>query len=195
MSTSAEPQSDSKKNQQANVSLIFGVVSIILALLNFGSLTCRSLSWVGATVGLLALLAGVRELRAARELDAQGRKLAISGMVTGSIGMVVASFYWPYAFGSLAEYLAISLGCLVLLVIAAAIIRGIRSELVRLVPKCPKCKRSFPGIKKIESEIIPGTEFERLDVDNIRRRYVQYKVICECQMCGARWRRTETRLA
>lgn len=89
MSTSTEPQDKTKKNQQAIASLILGILSLAFALGNFAPGLLSTLGCVGATAALLALLAGVLGLRAARKLDGQRRSLAITGMSLGGLGLIV----------------------------------------------------------------------------------------------------------
>ena len=88
MSTSTEPQDKAKRNQQAIASLVLGVLSIVFAL----TANCPGIFSVPACVApvavLLAFVAGVRGIRAARELG-QGRKLAIAGMALGGLGLLV----------------------------------------------------------------------------------------------------------
>jgi len=80
---STEPQEKARRNTQARTSLILGVTSVVLALFSFAPGLLSNLGCVGAAAALLAFLAGVQGLRAARELDEQGRKLAIAGMAAG----------------------------------------------------------------------------------------------------------------
>ena len=86
---STETQDKTKKNTQANASLILGLISIVFALFNYSPGFLSVLGIVGVVAALLAVLAGVRGLRAAREIEEQGRKLAIAGIAAGGLGLLV----------------------------------------------------------------------------------------------------------
>jgi hypothetical protein len=89
MSTSTG-QGETRRNTQAIASLALGVLSI--GLIPF-------ISCVPEIAGVLALIAGTRAIRAARETNA-GRGLAIAGMVLGGIGLLVTGFLWLRTFTS-----------------------------------------------------------------------------------------------
>ena len=86
---SIETQDKTKKNTQANASLILGLISIVFALFNYAPGFFSVLGIVGVVAALLAILAGVRGLRAAREIEEQGRKLAIAGIAAGGLGLLL----------------------------------------------------------------------------------------------------------
>lgn len=86
---STEPQDKTQKNTQAIASLILGVISIVFALFNYAPGFLSVLGIVGAVAASLALLAGKRGFRAAREIDEQGRKLAIAGLAAGGLGLLL----------------------------------------------------------------------------------------------------------
>jgi len=69
---STEPQSKAKRNTQAIAGLILGVLSLVLALLYAVPGITGSLRCVSLPVSLLAVVAGVLGLRAARNLSGQG---------------------------------------------------------------------------------------------------------------------------
>jgi formylglycine-generating enzyme required for sulfatase activity len=89
MSTPNEQKGETRRNTQAIASLVLGVASVILALFNFAPGLSSTLGCVGAAAAVLAFIAGVQGVRAARELDGQGRKLAIAGIATGGLGLLV----------------------------------------------------------------------------------------------------------
>ncbi len=86
---STETQDKTKKNTQANASLILGLISIVFSLFNYFPGFLCVLGIVGVVAALLAVLAGVQGLRAAREIEEQGRKLAIAGIVAGGLGLLL----------------------------------------------------------------------------------------------------------
>ena len=86
---STETQDKTKKNTQANACLILGLISIVFSLFNYFPGFLCVLDIVGVVAALLAVLAGVQGLRAAWEIEEQGRKLAIVGIVAGGLGLLL----------------------------------------------------------------------------------------------------------
>lgn len=82
-------QEEAKRNSQARNSLVLGVTSLTLTLFNSVPGLLSALGFVGAVAALFAFLAGVKGLRATREPDAQGRKLAIAGIAAGALGLIL----------------------------------------------------------------------------------------------------------
>ncbi len=88
MSESMESQNE--KNSQATTSLILGIGAVVFSLFNLAPGLLSTLGCVGIGAALFAFVSGVQGLRAAKELDGQGRTMAIIGMVAGGIGLLVS---------------------------------------------------------------------------------------------------------
>ena len=80
MATPSETEPKESKNQQAIASLVLGILSLALIFI---------IEVVGIVAGSLALYAGVRGLRFAKQFDVRGQIPAIAGMSLGVIGMIV----------------------------------------------------------------------------------------------------------
>ncbi len=86
MSLSSQPPQAATRNLQADASLVLGVLSIILALLNFVPSVVNSWSPLAVVAGFLAMLLGLRGRRMAKPQDGLHRKRAILGVATGTLG-------------------------------------------------------------------------------------------------------------
>ena len=91
MSTLTEQENKPKRNSQAIASLVLGILAI-LTLPLFGG------DCVPQVAGILAIIAGVRAMRALAQFNGQGRSLAIAGIVIGSLGLLVASVVFTLGF-------------------------------------------------------------------------------------------------
>jgi hypothetical protein len=89
MSTPTEPQEEPKRNVLAIASLVLGALSVALA--QFCSIpgTISVVGCFGLLVAIAAAATGAFGLREARNLDGQGRRLAVGGIVTAALSLLI----------------------------------------------------------------------------------------------------------
>jgi len=76
-----------KRNKPALASVAWGVIALLLPLLGRGNTLLEVLALLSSLVALWTARAGVRK---AKEPGQKGRNWAISGLIIGGIGLVVA---------------------------------------------------------------------------------------------------------
>jgi hypothetical protein len=89
MSSESESRGETSKNKQATTSLVLGIASLVLAFFNFAPGLCSALGCVGAAAAIFAFVSGIQGIRAAGELEGQQRTLAIVGMITAGLGLLI----------------------------------------------------------------------------------------------------------